>query len=312
MKIGILGTGFGAYHAKLYKDMPNVDSVIIYGRSKEKLTDIQNQISIQVTDDANDIISDKNIDLIDVCMPSSMHKEFVTATLKNGKNVFCETPVTLNMEDALTMKEAADKYEKKVFVDNFIKFEPAYRYLYEAVKNSTLGNLKTLHIKRKTPPLWGNLGLKKIVTNLMIHEFDFVTWLLDEPITIDAYGIEPKEGQAHVEAVLKYDNTIVNIQSSSMMPMSHPLTVGYEADFENGAIEFFENGYANRSESLLKSFTTRKEENIELENKNCYEEAFNHVLQCCEKDTASSLSLDQAIISLKTALKVKKLIAPSL
>jgi predicted dehydrogenase len=37
MKVGILGTGFGAYHAAIYKKIPSVDSVIIFGRKDDSL-----------------------------------------------------------------------------------------------------------------------------------------------------------------------------------------------------------------------------------------------------------------------------------
>ncbi|OPJ62857.1 Gfo/Idh/MocA family protein [Clostridium oryzae] len=306
MKIGILGTGFGAYHARLYKNISSVDSIIIYGRDKEKLEKISIETGIEATNDLESIISDKSIDLIDVCMPSIIHREYVIGALKNGKDVFCETPVALNLEDALAMKKASNRYGKKVYVDNFIKFEPPYRYLYNLVKYNKLGKLKVLHIKRKTPPIWGKLGLDKIVTNLMIHEFDFISWLLGNPENISSYGIEPKDGEAHVEAILTYNsNTIVNIQASSLIPKYHAFTVGYEADFEYGTIEYFENGYADRTESSLKLFTDKKEENVDLESKNCYEEAFKHVLECSKSNIYGILWLDDAIKSLRLALEVK-------
>ena len=37
MKIGILGTGFGAYHVSIYNELDGINIVKIFGRNKEKL-----------------------------------------------------------------------------------------------------------------------------------------------------------------------------------------------------------------------------------------------------------------------------------
>jgi predicted dehydrogenase len=40
MKIALLGTGFGQAHAAVYAQRPDVDGVIVIGRSPEKLAKI--------------------------------------------------------------------------------------------------------------------------------------------------------------------------------------------------------------------------------------------------------------------------------
>lgn len=170
MKIGILGTGFGSYHANIYSKMSNVDSIQIFGRNEDKLKKIEKDLQINTTNNIHDIITNKDIDLIDVCLPSSLHRQYAIEAMKNGKDVFCETPVALSLEDAIAIKQAAKQYGKRVFVDMFIKFEQPYDYIHKVIEENTLGKLKALHIRRKTPHLWGDLGLSKITTNLMIHE----------------------------------------------------------------------------------------------------------------------------------------------
>lgn len=308
MNIGILGTGFGAYHAKIYSKMTNVDSLTIFGRNEEKLREIEKDLNISITNNIENIITNKDIDLIDVCLPSSLHKEYAIEAMKNGKDVFCETPVALNLEDAIAIKKAADEYGKKAFVDMFIRFEAPYEYIYTVIKENSLGKLKALHIKRKTPHLWGDLGLSRITTNLMIHEFDFVTWLLGNPKKIKALGVESKPEESHVCSLLNYNDAVVEIQSSSMMPSHHPFSVAYEAIFENGTIEYMEDGYSDREEKSLKLFTNDSEKAIEIENRNCWEESFKHVAQCCEKNIPTRLSIDDAVASLKIALEIKDIL----
>lgn len=308
MNIGILGTGFGAYHAEIYKKLPNVNSITIFGRNEEKLKSIKRDLQISVTNNIQDILTNKDIDLVDVCLPSSLHREYAIEAIKNGKNVFCETPAALSLQDAIAIKQAADEYGQKAFVDMFIRFEYSYEYIYKVIKENSLGKLKALHLSRKTPPLWGDLGFANITTNFMIHEFDFVTWLLGNPNSIAALGIEGEAGEAHIDSLLNYNDTIVEIHSSSMMPDYHPFSVAYEAIFEKGTIEYMEDGYNDREEKSLKLFTDNDQKAIELENKNCWEEAIKHVLECCENNITSRLSVDDAISSLKIALEIKHIL----
>ncbi|MDT8717408.1 Gfo/Idh/MocA family oxidoreductase [Clostridium sp. 19966] len=308
MKIGILGTGFGAYHTKIYNNIPEVESITVYGRDIKKLHKLKEDLNVKITTNIEEIFMDESITLIDVCLPSAIHSQYALKALEYGKHVFCETPVCLNLQDAENIKNAAEKYDKKAFVDMFIRFEPAYEYLYKIIKDNSLGKLRTLNIKRKTPPIWGDLGLNKIITSLMLHEFDFISWILGDTSKVSAIGMSGKEGQSHVEALLNYDEALVEIQCSSMMPYYHAFTVGYEAAFDEGTLEFVENGYENKSESSFQLFTDNKHEILELANENCYEKALNHVIKCCVSNTESRLDIKDSIISLEIALHANRLI----
>lgn len=306
MKIGILGTGFGAYHASIYSKLANIDSVKIFGRNNDKLDKLKKDMGIEVTSNIYDILDDRDIDLIDVCLPSAYHREYVVQALKKGKNVFCETPVSLTIEDASAMLAAEKHYGNRVFVNQFIKMEHPYVYLYETVQKGSIGKLKALHIRRKTPPLWGHLGLDNITTNLMIHELDLISSLFGLPDEISAVGVNGKEGESHVDALLFYKDSVVEVQSSSMMPLSHAFTVGYEAVFEQGTIEYFENGYADKCEKSLILFTKDSKDEIKILEGNCYEESIKHVITCCKKNLPTRLGLEDAVKALNVALQIKE------
>lgn len=308
MKIGILGTGFGAYHAEIYNKLPVAEVLRIFGRKEEKLKKIESDLQIKGINKLEDIITNPEIELIDICLPSSLHRESAISAMKSGKNVFIETPAALSLEDAIAIQKAAREYDKKAFVNLFIRCEPPYEYLHNLIQDNTLGKLKALHIRRKTPHLWGDLGLNNITINLMTHEFDFVTWLLGSPNKVTASGVEGREGESHVIALLNYDDVIVEVQSSSMMPEYHPFTVAYEAMFENGTVEFIENGYADREEKSLIVYTNQGRQEVEPEVKNCYEEAIKHVIECCEKNIPTRLGIDDAVTSLEITLKVKEML----
>ena len=332
MKVGILGTGFGAYHAELYYGMEDVDELYIFGRSPEKLKELKSRLEskqaghhtgdssglpaavykqghecprISITCNMDDIYSNEGIDLIDVCLPSTLHREFAVRALEKGKHVYCETPVALDIEDAKAIGSAQAKYGRMAFVDLFLRFQGPYLYLKDVCEKQTFGRLKTLDIRRKTPPIWGDLGPQSIVTSLMIHDIDYIYWLLGNPKQISPVCIEGKKGQCSVTGLLEYDGTCVELTGSSMMPYSYPFSVSYEAVFDDAAVRFSEDGYKDSEEFSLKLFTQSGKEDVKPDRRNCYEEAIRHVLDCIRDNRQPVNGIEHAIASLGLALKIR-------
>ncbi len=114
IKVGILGTGFGETHAELYKKFKGFEVVSIFGRNQEKLNKIGEKYNIPVVTDINEIITNPDIDLIDICLPTELHSTWAVEGLKNGKHIFCETPVTYSVDEAIKIQQAAEQYGKNV------------------------------------------------------------------------------------------------------------------------------------------------------------------------------------------------------
>ncbi|MFD4957847.1 Gfo/Idh/MocA family protein [Microbacterium sp. NPDC058389] len=54
-----------------------------------------------------DVISRDDIDIIDICTPPQFHEEIALAAIAAGKHVFCEKPITNDVDGALAMRDAA-------------------------------------------------------------------------------------------------------------------------------------------------------------------------------------------------------------
>ncbi|WP_339314559.1 Gfo/Idh/MocA family oxidoreductase [Paenibacillus sp. FSL R10-2734] len=308
MNVGVLGTGFGAYHAQLWMKMERVDKVIIFGRNEAKLQKLKLDLDVEITTNIEDIMLDSTIDVIDICLPSNLHRQYAVDALKNGKHVFCETPICYSLEDALAMKEAEQQYDSRILVNQFIKFDPAYKYLYETTQNEKYGKLLSLTLKRETPPLWGDLGLHAIATNLMLHELDFVTWMLGSTEAHSVWGTDGgKSDQALVRAMFQQPNVSVEIVVSSQMPASYPFSVGYEAYFEQGKLVYQESDNMNGSvESSLIEYTASGNQDLLLDAANPYEKSLEHALQCLKDGTSSIIELDHALQAIELAIKIGK------
>lgn len=303
MRIAVLGTGFGAYHVELYAKRTDVEKIIVWGRNEEKLKELQDKFQIDITTDMEAIWNDGEIDLVDICLPNYLHKDTAIKALSAGKNVFIETPVAETIEDAEAILQASKLYEKRVFVDLFLRFEYAYEYLHHFVKENKYGKLRELQVKRETPPWWGNLDSEHIGLNLMMHDMDFVVRLMGEADRIVASKIDVREQQSVVTACLQYGEALAFVRGASAMPGSYPFSVGYEATFEHGTVRYYEDGYSDGSmETKLLLFTDETKEEISLPQIDCYEAVIQHVLHCLKNNQISCLDIKDAILTLKAVL----------
>ncbi|AWB43028.1 dehydrogenase [Paenibacillus sp. CAA11] len=312
MNIGILGSGFGAYHAKLLAQIKDVDKIVVFGRNPSKLTQLRDKLGVTVTSSADDILLDPSIDAVDICLPSSLHSRFAVEAVKQGKHVFCETPVCCGLEEAELMRKAAEEHGRLILVNQFIKFDPAYAYLHKAVQNRTYGKLLSVSLFRETPPLWGNLGLDAIAVKLMIHELDMLTWLLEAPELMNLWGSQPvdRPEQSLVRAFYQSRGTFAEVLASSQMPEAYPFTVGYDAYFEEGKLSYRESDGNGQIHSSLQEYTPSGERVLSLTPVNPYEASLKHALECFAKPGESLLTLEQAARSLRLALQLESQLAP--
>ncbi|WP_431085925.1 Gfo/Idh/MocA family protein [Paenibacillus sp. 8b26] len=306
MNIGILGTGFGTYHASLLNNNAQVNRIVVYGRNETKLHKLKKELNVEVTQNIEDILLDPNLDVVDICLPSHVHRSYAIEALKQGKHVFCETPVCFDLEDALLMKQAEQQYGKKILVNQFIKFDPAYTFLYEAHCQQKYGKLISLSLKRETPPLWGDLGLSAIPTQFMIHELDLLTWLLGPCDPCAVWGTEvANPEQAQVQAYFQHQDTFTEVIASSHMPGGYPFTVAYEAYFEKAKLVFHESDENDLIPTALYEYTASGQQKINLEPTNPYEKSLDHALECFGGHSECMIPLEQAIHSLEMAIQIQ-------
>lgn len=306
MNVGILGTGFGAFHAELYKTNPLVGDIKIWGRDKVKREAVASRHNIEAAESMEALIRDPAVGLIDVCLPNALHRDAILAALKAGKHVYCETPVCTSPEDAETIKKVAADSEGKVFVNQFIKFFPEYRNIHSAVCDGRHGKLLSLHAWRNTSAIWGELGYNTITTNLMIHELDFITWVMGEPQHLQVTGTQKNGSECLVSVGWTCGGASALVTASSMMPAGYPFTAGFTAVFEHAAIEFtgqFPDGNPIKHTTL---YTPESAAPLPLPQVNPYEAAINHVLECCQYGKPSDLDIHAALVPVCTAIAIRE------
>ena len=98
LRIGIIGAQFAAHlHLNNYKPLrgAKVEILAVASRTKASAEALAKQFGIpQAVDDYRRLLERKDIDAVDICVPTDLHHEFIIQAARAGKHVICEKPLT--------------------------------------------------------------------------------------------------------------------------------------------------------------------------------------------------------------------------
>ena len=240
--VSILGGGFmGAAHATNYKALGDrVRVKTVASRASEKATRTADSVGAELIEDLDEAIRDPEVDAVDICLPTSLHRTFAEQAFDAGKHVFLEKPIALTGEDADAIVAAAERSGKILMVGLVLRFWPEYVELQRLVSAGELGRPRAVSALRLSPPAdWNDWMADRSQSggtpvDLMIHDLDQMNWLLGAPRSI--YASEPAPG--HVHAVVEYDGACGIAEASMSMPRSYPFSSNVRVLCEGGVAEY--------------------------------------------------------------------------
>jgi predicted dehydrogenase len=152
-KLGIALVGLGSYsggqlapalqeteHCYLAGIVTGTPSKIPTWKDKYGIPD-KNVYNYQTFDSIKD---NKDIDIVYVVLPNSMHAEYVIRAAAAGKHVICEKPMAITVEDCDRMIAACKKAGKMLSIGYRLHFEPYNLEMVRLGKEKTFGKLKKM------------------------------------------------------------------------------------------------------------------------------------------------------------------------
>jgi predicted dehydrogenase len=309
--VGIIGLGgMGTMHFGCYERLHNAEVVAIADVDEEKLAPGETSVQINVGEggaaidpgrhrlytDADDLIADEDVDLVDVCLPTFLHAEHSTRALQAGKHVLCEKPMALTHEECRRVLRAAEGSPGKLMVAHCVRFFPAYEYLKELVGSNRFGRLLQLSLWRGgTPPEWSWDGWLRdhtrsggMILDLHIHDADFAHYLLGRPRAVCSRGAPGPSGGYDVVETQYFFEDRVAVRAGANMTLPHGF--GFEAHFmaafERGCLRF-----STADPHGLMEITDQGRHHPDLPHKDGYQEEIQYFLHCIENDELPAVSM---------------------
>jgi predicted dehydrogenase len=164
---------------------------------------VQNLEGIKKYDQLEAMLADPEIDLIDLCLPSYLHRDLAIRALEAGKHVLVEKPLALSVEDADAMIAAAERTGKLLMVAQVLRFWPEFAAIKDVLDSGTYGALRGAHFKRViSRPDWSGDNwfadpskTGGAVVDLHIHDTDFIHYLVGQPSAVWSTGSVSERGQ---------------------------------------------------------------------------------------------------------------------
>ncbi len=247
-RVGIIGAGFmGGMHAGVYSMLPDVKIAGIADIRGEKAKSLSSRYKTIPYFDPEQLLTRQDISVMDICLPTFLHKEFVIKAAEQGKDILCEKPIALNVGDADEMIGVCRKNKVRLMIGHVIRFWNEYRFLKEAYDRKNYGELKGLSCRRLSPlPTWSwedwLLNDEKsggALTDLHIHDTDFILYLIGKNPAKIFSRASGGSGLAHVYTTFTFaDGLVANVEGGWDMPAQYPFEMSYTANFEKAVIEF--------------------------------------------------------------------------
>src|SRR5690606_14206591 len=153
VNVGIIGAGrIGQLHADnmLRSNVINLKVVADLHIDHLKGIHFEQQIPL-ITTDPEKIFADSTIDAVFICSSTDTHVEFIKAAASVGKHIFCEKPISFNIEETREALKAVREAGVKLQVGFNRRFDQHFRKVYETVKAGTVGNPHIIKITSRDP-----------------------------------------------------------------------------------------------------------------------------------------------------------------
>ncbi len=105
----------------------------------------------QAYKDFREVLARKDIDAVCIATPDHWHAVITVAALKAGKHVYCEKPLTHNVEEAIAVMKAVADTGKILQTGSMQRSSGEFRVAAEVVQNGIIGKIKEVHTQFSGP-----------------------------------------------------------------------------------------------------------------------------------------------------------------
>jgi inositol 2-dehydrogenase len=228
--VGILGVGeMGKRHAEnLRRLVPEARLIAIADVAAQRAKQVAGELEIEhAYASLEEMVQRKEIDAVLVATPDKFHAQSIRLAAAAGKDILCEKPLALNLEDAHAALREVSRAGVRLQIGFMRHYDPAHVAAMKRIEADEIGTpviFKSLGRDKNEPPMTAyQSGLNGMLFyNNTIHDFDLARWLMrDEVSEVHAYttsAIRPevaKYGDVVASVVnLKYEHgAIGNIES---------------------------------------------------------------------------------------------------
>lgn len=199
IKVGHIGLGrLGRRHAyNLSSKLQMAELTALCDADENLLNEMADKFGVSGRyRDFEEMVMNAEIEVVSISSPSALHCSQIKFALQNGKQVFCEKPIAVTMEDCDYLCRLSVKYPDQILMPGFMRrYDPSYMEAKERVERGEIGKPFMVRSYSQDPvrdiggaieyaPHSGGEFL-----DMCVHDIDLCRWFLEaEPVEVYAIG----------------------------------------------------------------------------------------------------------------------------
>ena len=245
IRICMVGAGrVGKVHSRsITRHLPSGQVVALVDPVPEVLQATASEFEIEASFDSLErALESVAFDAVVITTPTFTHKSLALLAAENGKHVFLEKPMALNLGECDDILAGVQHAGVMLQLGFMRRFDPEFRAAAKRIEAGEIGRpmmIKTLTHGPGLPPAWAR-DLKTsngMLAEVNSHDWDSVRWLMGSDYERVYAEVANFKGKANnVNTPNFYDNALVNIRLESgglgLISGICPCGYGYDARVE--------------------------------------------------------------------------------
>ena len=180
--IGVIGAGrIGSTHARLLtSEVPGARVAAVNDTRTEAARALADELGVRTVPSADDLLAAPEVDAVAICSSTDTHAALLLAAAEAGKPVFCEKPVSLELDEMDRALGAIEDAGVPFQIGFNRRFDPSHASVRAAVADGTVGEPQLVRITSRDPeppPLSYVLVSGGIFLDMTIHDFDMARFV---------------------------------------------------------------------------------------------------------------------------------------
>ncbi len=179
IRSGVIGVGsMGRHHVRVLAENECIELIGIADTDETRASELADKYRCAYHLNYHALL-EKQLDLVVVAVPTSLHEEVGIAAIQAGAHVLIEKPIANSFEGATAIANTAQKADKLVFVGHIERFNPVVDAVRTIIDNGRIGEVMSISNMRI-----GQMNARifdvGIILDLGSHDIDMISNLYGE------------------------------------------------------------------------------------------------------------------------------------
>src|SRR3954470_7963591 len=194
----------------------------------------------------DELLADRQVDLVDITLPNSLHADAAIRALEAGKHVLCEKPMALTVADCERMVAAAKKANRLLMIGHVLPFFPEYDWALKIIRGGDYGRVRGGAFRRIiSDPTWiKDFWSRELIggpmLDLHIHDAHFIRLVFGMPQEVTTAGRLRDDLPEFCHSQFRFADRelVVEATSDTIAQQGRPFTHSFEIHLERATLAF--------------------------------------------------------------------------